>query len=410
MLIISCVFTLFSLTALAAGIYVLSVNRKSRLNILFSLICFILSVSFFCENLINYITEKENALSVYYTILFFTNLFFPLNIHFLFELTKEKPLAKKLYLLIYVPFPAVTVLSIFFRFPWSDLVRIDNSYWKHIPSTGNPGLYLYLAYGIIYFGISLWLLYAWRKSSKSVKVRRQSLLMMTGLLFFMFSGIVFNMILQALPSYNMPMLSIINASLYLFSILISLTRYRFLSIDSKTILDEVLSNLDEPVFLLDVNANLLQANKTGNEKLGIDRAGIRFRSIIVNHEYVGRIIQELISGDRRSGKALIIYKGKSGSYVTDSYLTGISDKFSDLLAILIVSRHNARLSRLKEEKKITNRELEIIFLSMLGHSGKEIAELLGTSPRTVDHHHAHIYDKLNVANKTDLLKITRGDI
>ena len=111
-------------------------------------------------------------------ILFFTNLFFPLNIQFLYELTKEKKINLKLFFIIYIPSLLMTFLAITFHFPWSDLVRINNQFWKPISAINNPGFYFYIAYGYIYFGISLLLLYIWKKKSKSVKIKKQATILM----------------------------------------------------------------------------------------------------------------------------------------------------------------------------------------------------------------------------------------
>ena len=53
---------------------------------------------------------------------------------------------------------------------------------------------------------------------------------------------------------------------------------------------------------------------------------------------------------------------------------------------------------------LTTREREILQLIAEGSSGKKIAEALFISPKTVETHRTHIMDKLNIHNRTDLIK------
>lgn len=67
-------------------------------------------------------------------------------------------------------------------------------------------------------------------------------------------------------------------------------------------------------------------------------------------------------------------------------------------------RHRARFERL------TAREMEIVE-HILAHpastSSKEIAQVLGISPRTVDHHRARILEKLEVRSIAELIALAR---
>ena len=53
---------------------------------------------------------------------------------------------------------------------------------------------------------------------------------------------------------------------------------------------------------------------------------------------------------------------------------------------------------------LTTREREILQLIAEGSSSKKIAEALFISPKTVETHRTHIMDKLNIHNRTDLVK------
>lgn len=57
-----------------------------------------------------------------------------------------------------------------------------------------------------------------------------------------------------------------------------------------------------------------------------------------------------------------------------------------------------------DQKKLSERELEIIKLLSDGLSGKEIADKLFISPRTVETHKTNILTKLNLKNNIELVK------
>jgi two-component system response regulator NreC len=54
--------------------------------------------------------------------------------------------------------------------------------------------------------------------------------------------------------------------------------------------------------------------------------------------------------------------------------------------------------------RLTNREREVLKLVVEGHSIKEIADILVLSPKTVQGHKTNLMDKLDIHNKTDLVK------
>jgi two-component system response regulator NreC len=53
---------------------------------------------------------------------------------------------------------------------------------------------------------------------------------------------------------------------------------------------------------------------------------------------------------------------------------------------------------------LTDREREILKLVVEGHTTREIADMLVVSPKTVEWHKTSLMNKLNIHNKTDLIK------
>jgi DNA-binding response OmpR family regulator/DNA-binding CsgD family transcriptional regulator len=57
-------------------------------------------------------------------------------------------------------------------------------------------------------------------------------------------------------------------------------------------------------------------------------------------------------------------------------------------------------SNLKKYWSLTNREAEVLFWIAKGKTNREIGQILGTSPRTINKHSEKIYRKLDVENRT----------
>ena len=57
-------------------------------------------------------------------------------------------------------------------------------------------------------------------------------------------------------------------------------------------------------------------------------------------------------------------------------------------------------SNLKKYWSLTNREAEVLFWIAKGKTNREIGQILGTSPRTINKHSEKIYKKLAVENRT----------
>ena len=57
-------------------------------------------------------------------------------------------------------------------------------------------------------------------------------------------------------------------------------------------------------------------------------------------------------------------------------------------------------SALKDHWKLTTREAEVLFWIAKGKTNREIGQILGTSPRTINKHSENLYKKLEVENRT----------
>lgn len=88
-----------------------------------------------------------------------------------------------------------------------------------------------------------------------------------------------------------------------------------------------------------------------------------------------------------------VYRGES--YLSPSAATALVDEF----------QMKTRAEGDKDPyQQLTDREREVLKLLAEGYTSKEIADILIVSPKTVDWYRTSLMDKLNIHNKTDLIK------
>jgi DNA-binding CsgD family transcriptional regulator len=67
-------------------------------------------------------------------------------------------------------------------------------------------------------------------------------------------------------------------------------------------------------------------------------------------------------------------------------------------------------ARLTAAFPLTAREAEVLFWVVKGKTSKDIGDILGTSPRTVNKHLEHIYEKLGVETRTAAANVAMARI
>jgi DNA-binding NarL/FixJ family response regulator len=102
----------------------------------------------------------------------------------------------------------------------------------------------------------------------------------------------------------------------------------------------------------------------------------------------------LLKDDSDEELLVAIDRVKSGkNYISPR----LADDFTD---DVIEMYRNGKKSPFRE---LTKREKEILQLVVNGYTSKKMAEHLGLSPRTIDHHRSNLLKKLNKRNSADLV-------
>ncbi len=77
-----------------------------------------------------------------------------------------------------------------------------------------------------------------------------------------------------------------------------------------------------------------------------------------------------------------------------------SNGHSELLLRLVDNEKQDEANALKQQFRLTAREAEVLLWLARGKTNRDIGQILGTSPRTVNKHLEQVYKKLSVENRT----------
>ena len=112
----------------------------------------------------------------------------------------------------------------------------------------------------------------------------------------------------------------------------------------------------------------------------------------------------------KSGASGYILKNTTPSKIIESIieLSEGGSPMSPSIARKVINTFNSNLSSKKVEDLLTHREFEVIELLSKGFLYKEIADQLSISISTVKRHINHIYEKLQVQNKTEAVNKLYG--
>ncbi|NGO70149.1 ATP-binding protein [Streptomyces boncukensis] len=118
----------------------------------------------------------------------------------------------------------------------------------------------------------------------------------------------------------------------------------------------------------------------------------------------------------RSGEAAARCRLTAGTAGAAEQLAAVAEQFAELGAIRDAARcrrvlraHNVLLPSRRGRRgygdRLSPREREVARLVALGHTNREIAEVLFLSPRTVEHHVARVLRKLNVRSRAQVTRV-----
>jgi len=87
-----------------------------------------------------------------------------------------------------------------------------------------------------------------------------------------------------------------------------------------------------------------------------------------------------------------------------------ADNSGEWLVLLREENDSSAIETLIAAFRLTRREAEVLHWLCLGKTSKDIGDILGTSPRTVNKHLEHVYEKLGVETRTAAANLAQGKL
>jgi DNA-binding response OmpR family regulator/DNA-binding CsgD family transcriptional regulator len=110
--------------------------------------------------------------------------------------------------------------------------------------------------------------------------------------------------------------------------------------------------------------------------------------------------------DSREPVALLVAQGSR------RLLASFHDQTGDDEWLVVLREENdaSAIESLIAAFRLTQREAEVLYWVTLGKTSRDIGEIVGSSPRTVDKHLEHVFEKLGVETRTAAANLATGKI
>lgn len=395
-----------SIVCLVLGFIILFRDRRNRSHRLFFLICLSLS----CLNMVYipaYASADKTGVMFWTEIAaWFVNPFYAVNLHFYIDLVFKKRLKLWKLLLIYAPPVLINIQFLISPHSILDYVRY-NGEWKLIPEYGNFRFYIASGYVLVYAAVAVFIIILYLRRADTIKEKKQAVWLVLNLVVSTFIGAAG---LWIVPYFNfkIPNIGPTYHLFYVAGLFYSVYNFRFMNLNPSIVADEIISHINDMVILLNSELRIVSINISAIRSLGFsqtDLTGKYFPDMVCEKDFLIKKFHDLESGTSAGTSSIIRYKTAREAVITDSYFAAVKDRFNDIIGFLVISKENRGRREFGKIYKITEREQEIVDLTLSGLSSSEIGKLLGISNRTVQSHQEHIYQKLGAAGKVDLIKI-----
>jgi DNA-binding CsgD family transcriptional regulator/PAS domain-containing protein len=336
-------------------------------------------------------------------------LYLPLNLHFAFIISKIK-IKTPVIAACYMPALVLNILNVLGYRLYSGFYRVDNDL-VIILNSGGPVVYFNILTLVFYFIMTVAVLSRWGLSTKINREKLYSKILLVLFIVTFTGSFIMTIYLPITKVYTyestgFPMFNIYAAGLYII-----ISRYRFLNLDYRIMADEVISNINDIVILLDHDLNIIDSNARFRQLFKDCRPDIRncnLYDLVEETGYLEEVIQNL-SGNRIYNSVIrLSYKSGDEHTVTKTYLARMKDKFGDDAGYFVISSEIREIKQFRKNFRITRRELEVIELTIAGLTYREISARLNIAEKTVEAHLTNIYNKIGINNKIELIRIA-GD-
>jgi DNA-binding CsgD family transcriptional regulator len=283
----------------------------------------------------------------------------------------------------------------------------ENGRWVFIPARATVWNILWIGYFITAFGTGIMYCINWYKRTELQREKQQIKLLgisASVAMVLLFTDYVLHNHMFAIRRVSLtPVLLIPWAIGYV----IAIKRYRLLNVTPEMVTRRILESINELIILVDPEGKPRYMNQKALDFFGKPFrkiAGVRIDQMFLQNNTT----ESLVPTDRQQGplkKRVALHMPEGGELwpVLDLEITRVFDRFNDPLGFLLIGREAGALNNLLTETRLTEREIDVAGCIVNGWKTTNIAEHLRIAERTVKSHISHIYRKLNISNRIELL-------
>ncbi len=389
-------------TCLFLGIIVIMKRKKDAVSVLF---CLMISTGILFYLLYPYAwftnyAHFRIAYSFKVSLLILTE---SIMLHFYVELTGL--MRNKIHkCLLYVPAIFVTagIFLLTDSYPHFEWI---NGRWTHLY---NDISVWDVIFPISYYSLPLmctFMVFIWHKKSGLKKDRLVGKTIIYSLIISSTLAFIVDFVLKTMGS-KIPTSGMFFYLIHIICLLYCLTRYHFLTFNISSITEEVLSHINNHIAVIGPDRRIIHVNAQMTQTMHI-REGMNFSGIFISDDLIDDKMELLTQGGIQSFEEKVRVNTSRGIMHAFTYACRLTDSVGDFTGILIIIKEQPGVKDFTKLYGISEREYQVIDLILKGFNREEVSDLINLKPRTVESHLRNIYDKINVKNRVELMKIAR---
>ena len=363
------VFSAFSLFAafiyISFGIYTYKENPQSRIHKCFLLVClsyFIWSFAYAFA----YISQDSMSFSFWnkFAAIGWCS-FSALLLYFVFLITKNPIVEdKRISFIIFLPAIIFYVLAVFFFGPQINTPERVATFFY----TGN------FLYNFSYLLFSIVLLFRWGHKSSSIRIKRQSKILVVSSIVPFLLNLFTQDIIPPLTGYQLPMMGQLYSLIMIMGIFIVVVRYNFLKLPENLIMEQIMNEMLDMVIVVDQQGCILKVSKHSSTLLGYEEEEVMGQTIDLLFREEDKVrfnLQNLRDQDLKHSDVEILKKDKTPLPVNMACKQIKDSKLQDVLGFVFVFQDNRLVYELRQKNEELFREKERYKLTLLAVQEKQ---------------------------------------
>jgi PAS domain S-box-containing protein len=338
-------------------------------------------------------------------------MFFPTNFTFVDMVIPQKKRNYILYAVLLSIGVFLFVLNFFHPVVFSEVIPVEDG-WRFVPATSSLINIIWISVAAYTFFHILGLLMYWRRRTKLTREKKQiALFCVSGTIAIILAFIEFEFNHLFLRVRSSPLTPVMLMP-WILGMVYAVKRYRFLNLTPKMVTREILQSINELVILVNMEGKVTYMNRKALEFFNSPLSKVAGTPVIQLLEDSPNEANLPMAGpevpDRPTTLSLKLKDEEGNLLPLQMNVTRVNDQWHDPLGFLFIGREEHAADYFMKQYGLTPQESNVVRGIMRGRKTREIARKLDISERTVKAHITHIYTKVGVSNRVELVNRLKG--